>query len=536
MHGVGSADPLAAGREAMGRADWAAARRHYAEAVAADPSAEALEGLSQAAWWDGDEETTFETRERSYRAYREAGDARGAARMAMSIGAVHLDFRGRPRGRHRLARAGAALADGPCPELAATLLFEADIAVVAEGDHATAERKAREALDLARGARGCGRGDGRARGAGQRADRTGRGSGGPAPARSVRRLGTGRGIRGARLPGLGALPHRDRLRERRRLRARGPVVPGDAALDRELARPPVLRHLPDRVWPRPRHAGTVARRRGRAAERDRRPEGHAPVLAAPSSIRLGELRVRQGRRDEARALFEAALPMPQAVLCVGELELDAGDPAAATDAAERVLRRLDADNLIDRVPALELLARASAAAGDEAAAETAAAAVERAAAQLGTPYMRGRARAMAARVLSAADDHDGARLAAEDAVDLFGECSAPYEAAQARIVLSRSLKALGHADRAQAEAETARVTLTRLGADAEARRATDAELSPRELEILRLVAEGLNDPEIAERLFLSRHTVHRHVANVRAKLRTPSRAAAVAEANRLQLF
>ena len=61
-------------------------------------------------------------------------------------------------------------------------------------------------------------------------------------------------------------------------------------------------------------------------------------------------------------------------------------------------------------------------------------------------------------------------------------------------------------------------------------------LSDRELEVLRLVAAGLNDAEIAERLVLSPHTVHRHVANVRRKLRQPSRAAAVAQAGRLGLI
>ena len=62
------------------------------------------------------------------------------------------------------------------------------------------------------------------------------------------------------------------------------------------------------------------------------------------------------------------------------------------------------------------------------------------------------------------------------------------------------------------------------------------ELSPREVEILRLVAQGLGDAEIAERLVLSPHTVHRHVANVRTKLRLPSRTAAVAYAARAGLL
>ena len=58
----------------------------------------------------------------------------------------------------------------------------------------------------------------------------------------------------------------------------------------------------------------------------------------------------------------------------------------------------------------------------------------------------------------------------------------------------------------------------------------EAPLSERELEVLRLVAEGRTDAEIARLLVLSTHTVHRHVANIRARLGVPSRAAAAARA------
>jgi pimeloyl-ACP methyl ester carboxylesterase/DNA-binding CsgD family transcriptional regulator len=61
-------------------------------------------------------------------------------------------------------------------------------------------------------------------------------------------------------------------------------------------------------------------------------------------------------------------------------------------------------------------------------------------------------------------------------------------------------------------------------------------LSGREREVLALVARGLTELEIAEQLVLSRHTVHRHVANIRRKLGRSSRAAAVAEAARLGLI
>jgi pimeloyl-ACP methyl ester carboxylesterase/DNA-binding CsgD family transcriptional regulator len=61
-------------------------------------------------------------------------------------------------------------------------------------------------------------------------------------------------------------------------------------------------------------------------------------------------------------------------------------------------------------------------------------------------------------------------------------------------------------------------------------------LSPREREVLSLVADGMTEREIADRLVVSAHTVHRHMANVRAKLGRGSGAAAVAEATRLGLI
>ena len=53
-------------------------------------------------------------------------------------------------------------------------------------------------------------------------------------------------------------------------------------------------------------------------------------------------------------------------------------------------------------------------------------------------------------------------------------------------------------------------------------------LTPRELDVLRLVAQGLTNPGIARQLVLSEHTVHRHLSNIFRKLNLPSRAAAAA--------
>jgi DNA-binding NarL/FixJ family response regulator len=119
------------------------------------------------------------------------------------------------------------------------------------------------------------------------------------------------------------------------------------------------------------------------------------------------------------------------------------------------------------------------------------------------------------------------------------------------------LKRVGRIDAAVEEAHRAKTLLSELKAELEAGRAQSVldglaalqstarpavskvksnELTQREIEILRLVAEGLNNQTIAERLFVSDHTVHRHLANILNKLGVATRAAAVAQAARRGLL
>ncbi|MBV8942744.1 MAG: response regulator transcription factor [Solirubrobacterales bacterium] len=109
----------------------------------------------------------------------------------------------------------------------------------------------------------------------------------------------------------------------------------------------------------------------------------------------------------------------------------------------------------------------------------------------------------------------------------------PCEAAHARLDLARVLRSLAQDKAARREERQAAHTLQRLGAARTVlARATgqSGELSARELEVLSLVAKGLSDREIAQRLALSPHTVHRHVSNILVRLGESSRTAAVAHA------
>ena len=255
-----------------------------------------------------------------------------------------------------------------------------------------------------------------------------------------------------------------------------------------------------------------------------------PRLAAPTAVRLASLRARQGRLDEARAAVRvgrAASRMRS--IGLGELDLQAGDATAAAEIAERVLRRPRRGQPFERLPSLELLARARAAEGD---ADAARAALEQISEE-GPRHalLPGAGCASSApRSLAAAGDHEDARRAAEDAVDCSPTARPPTRVlAHGCCWRARWRPWAGPTGPPPRPARRRRRWRCSATPGRRGRETTAAgELSPREVDILRLVAEGMSDARIAEQLFLSPHTVHRHVANIRTKLRARSRAAAVA--------
>jgi DNA-binding NarL/FixJ family response regulator len=116
----------------------------------------------------------------------------------------------------------------------------------------------------------------------------------------------------------------------------------------------------------------------------------------------------------------------------------------------------------------------------------------------------------------------------------------PYEAAQVRMLLAAACRAAGDSEAARLELRAARSTFEQLGALPDARRAAallserprglPGGLTRREAEVLRLVAAGGTNRDIARELVISEHTVARHLNNIYAKLDVTSRAAATAYA------
>lgn len=124
-------------------------------------------------------------------------------------------------------------------------------------------------------------------------------------------------------------------------------------------------------------------------------------------------------------------------------------------------------------------------------------------------------------------------------MQLWGALDAPYEVARTRVLIGRAFRELGDKDSAAAELAAARRTFTELGAIPAAqeidrlliRAAAPGGLTAREVEVLRLVASGKSNQEIAGALFLSTKTVARHLSNIFTKIDVSSRTAAAAYAH-----
>lgn len=140
-------------------------------------------------------------------------------------------------------------------------------------------------------------------------------------------------------------------------------------------------------------------------------------------------------------------------------------------------------------------------------------------------------------VFLAEGDPRAALVVLRGAAENWKDLDAPYEVARTRVLVGESCRGLGDEDSAMLELEAARAAFADLGAAPDLARVDSllrqapAErhgLSERELEVLRLIAAGKSNREIASELVISEHTVARHVQNIFAKLGVSSRAAATA--------
>jgi len=173
--------------------------------------------------------------------------------------------------------------------------------------------------------------------------------------------------------------------------------------------------------------------------------------------------------------------------------------------------------------------------------------LEKIAAQFDTEVLGAVAAHARGAVLLAEGDAKRALEPLGRAFRIWQQVGAPYIAARIRVLLGRACRALGDDDGAKLAFDAARSVFERLGAapdvamldalENEKRKAPSSHgLTPRELEVIRLVAAGKTNKVIARELYLSEKTVDRHVSNIFTKLNVASRAAATAYAYEHQLI
>jgi DNA-binding NarL/FixJ family response regulator len=533
-------DSKQSGWQHFAEADWEAARDAFAAALETEPGdPEALDGLGQSLWWLGERDAGIDRRREAYAAYQRRGDVRRAGGLATYLAGEHRIDGRTAASAGWLSRARRLLADcEPAPELGWLAIEEAKRA----GDPAETERHARAALDIAH----------------ELADPD-------VECMALAQLGRAAVGQGRVEEGLGLLD--EAMTVALGGESSDPLACGDACCTTlvvcdgltDLRRAvewceAVIefnerrRFLPLQSWCRGIYAGVLMR----AGDWERAEAVLGEALQGPADRRRGggrilplavlaELRLRQGRSEEAKKLLTALEEEHVAFATVVRLHLERGE----RDLAQALLdRRADS---ADDPEVLTLRGELALASGELEQAASAAERLGERARELARADLEAEAALLAGRV-AAARAQQSAERQLEDAVARFAALGFPLEEARARLALA-AVQAAGGSPFAIASTLAARDVFERLGARKDADRAAALlrelgvagrmttrgdrdDLTARELEVLSLIAGGLSNAQIADRLVIAPKTAEHHVGRVLAKLGVRSRAEAAAHAVR----
>ncbi len=510
-----------------------------------------------ACWWLEDYATAIEARELAYRLFRQSADAGAAARVAIWLSNDYADFRGETAVANGWIQRAERLLEGlpPSPEHALLCYQKAHVALMGQRDPVAARLLSQQASAIAR-------------------------SVGPADMEmlGIALEGLAMVTEGEVAEGMSRLDEATAAATAGELsdpnmigtaccyliRACEQVHDYDRAAQwcervREFCRRWKFTHLFSAC--RIQYASLLTLRgEWDEAEREiealrRHVERVQPRVVPIALIRLADLRRRQGRWEEADRLLSDSGSHYLGVLGCATLALDRGEAARAIELAEEYLRRVPPNDRTERVSGLDIVTRARIAESQLEQARVTLAELRTIAEAVGTEPLRATVAFAEGCLLSAQGDHKGACARFEESANLFERNRTPFESARARLQLAHTLLALGRRDPAALALRAAGTVFEQLGAARHAAAARlliqELDLKPhgpigpaaklgrltaREIEVLRLVAQGLSDKEAAASLKLSEHTIHRHVGNILTKTGLPSRAAAVAQAARSGLL
>jgi DNA-binding CsgD family transcriptional regulator len=540
---------LAAGQRALEAGEWSAARSSFEAALEVEESPAALLGLGNALWWLDETEASLRCRERAYAAFRHCSDPFQATTTALQL-AYHYgaNLGDVPAARGWGMRAARLVEDFQLAPLEGWVLLSRAAGASSGGDPRVGEGFARQARDLARRF-----GDtdlelcalsqiggalvlmGRVEEGALLLDEAMAGAlggeGGPETvvhtscvtivccSRAAELKRAAQWIRAAgEFNRRYGSPHLDavcRTAYGGVLMATGRWVEAETELQSAL------------------------RKMSKTAE---------PLVRVEALAKLAELRLAQGRLEEAWRLLDGIEDHAAATYAAAALHLERRELVPAASILRRRLRTVGEESL-ESAMLLELLTEVEIEQGALEAALTKARRLAAVGASSSCDVTVARSERALGRVLLATGEPDRGAPHLERAFEAFGRLELPLEACRTRLLLARAIAA-PEPEAAIAEARGALASLEALGAsrDADAAaaflRALGVKasrssglrgvglLTKRELEVLGLLGEGLSNPQMAERLFVTRKTVENHVASVLSKLGLSGRAEAAAYAVR----
>jgi ATP/maltotriose-dependent transcriptional regulator MalT len=532
--GVTSEDLLADVRESIARHDWEGALGLARDLRFDDPvtEAERLDLEAEAAWWLGRLDDCIAAREEAYRVYDELGSSRRAGQCAVWLWEHHAICARPSVASGWLRRARRALeGDEDCVEAGNLLLREAETAH-GRGDLDEALELATSALELGRRLRSV-----------------------DLEAEALQTRGRVLIDQGHLDDGMGHLDEAMLFAVEGRLRpfstgkvycsliaACEEVGDFDRAAEWTEATMRWAQTHPFAIWPGVCrvHRAVVLKRRGALQEAEREAARACDELrqshvanSAAAYAEVGDIRRRLGDLDRAEEAFAQSQEIsggPCGGLALLRLAQGrVGDALAIITACVA-----GQANRLGRAGLLPALVHVAVAAGDLEGAERALTELEATVAEFDTVTLRATARSTKGRLQLARHEAD-AVVTLQQAAEAWRELEVPYEEASARTLLGQAQRAAGDEAGAAASFEAAMQLFDQIGARLESdqvlggtKRALPAGLTEREVEVLRLIAAGMTNNEIAGELFLSAKTVSRHLSNIFTKIDVTSRAAATA--------
>jgi DNA-binding CsgD family transcriptional regulator len=529
------------GWEALAAADWDRARSFFESALAETESAEALDGLGEAKHFLREYDSAIELKERAFAAYRQDGNAVKAADTARLLGFLHGTFHGNFAVAGGWIGRAESMLEG-VEECAAHGWLALDHAPLSQ-DAAEREQCALSALAIARRFGDADLEFDALALLGETYVATGRSAEGMKLLDQAMAAVTGGEVSAHGAIGeiccrlLSACEYATDVR-----RAEEWIgVLGRLVAWTDFVIPTCRTHYGGILvalgrWP---EAETELREALDTFQRGYRGDGAFPL------VRLADLRVRQGRYEEAERLLEEVEWHPTARRAAATIALARGDLGLAEELALLCFEGSDPTDPAC-VPLLAQLVEIQLERGEREPAEETLGRLRAIASSRDDELAAALAQLAQGRVRAAAGD-EGAVADLKGALEALSALKLPLEAGRARLELARAVRARSP-DAAAAEAKLALAAFERLGAarDADAAAALmrelgaggrarprgDGTLTPRETEVLALLATGMSNADIAGRLVISRRTAEHHVANVISKLGLRSRAEAAAYAVR----